>query len=351
MPFLGANRTALIAGWGPQGPDYFNSETFAMNMDLDATGVVPTYSVQRNEDTFAISNQNFVNTWDAGEVDTSDRTNWDIRASTSIYTLRFPTGFFAADAGNGLENTVWRKVGEFISFSETWGVDIVTGGYIVFSYNSEGVFVSTNLSSNPGTVLATSLEDRWISIILSRGPRTSFSNYDSNAGTDTYGCRVYVRDAITGELLFARDMTSFNGTTNWLDDMPDFVTYSDVITSGESSGQTTLNWRIDGLSSFFDYTGDIDCAQCWWAPGSFIDPAVNSNWIGNSIPTEIAGYTAWIHATFQDVYSTGTPEVTGFTHISCSPTGLVTQPDDIIITAGNEDTQQYAFTNTIYPGS
>jgi hypothetical protein len=349
MPFLGANRTALIAGWGPQGPDYESTITFPMVMDLDPTGVMPKYSVQRDEDTFAISNQNFVGTWAAGEVDTSDRTNWEQYSSTSIYTLRWPTGFLADSVGNTLENTVWREVGDFITFSESWGIGL-TDGYVVFSYNSEGVFVDTKISGDPGTVLAATLEGRWISIILSRGTRSNFSNYNSDQGTDTYGCRVYVRDAVTGELLFARDMTSFNGTSTWLDDLPDFVTYADVITSGESDGQLTLNWRVDGLATFFDYSGVIDLAQCWWAPGSFIDPAVNSNWVGNGIPTEIGGYTAWIHGTFQDVYSTDVPEVTGFTHVSCSPTGLVTQPDDIILTAGNENTQQYAFTNTIYPG-
>jgi hypothetical protein len=349
MPFLGANRTALIAGWGPQGPNYTASATFPMSMALSATGVVPSYSVQRDQDTFSISNQNFVNTWDAGEVDTSDRTNWNRYASTSIYTLRFPSGFLADALGGGLENTVWREVGDFISFSETWSISLDSGN-VVFSYNSEGVFQDTKYSGNPGTVTAATIENRWISIILVRGLRSSFSNYNAAQGTDTYGGRVYVRDAVTGELLFARDIGSFTGST-WSTELPDFVTYSDVITSGQSDGQTTLNWRIDGLNNLYDYAGVVDCAQCWWAPGALVDPAVNSNWVGNAIPTEIDGYTAWIHATFQDVYSTDVPETTGYTHISCSATGLVTQPDDIIITAGNEDTQQYGFSNTIYPGS
>jgi hypothetical protein len=350
MPFLGANRTALIAGWGPQGPNYFNTETFAMNMDFTATGVVPTYSVQRDENTFAISNQNFVDTWDAGEVNTSNRTNWNQYSSTSIYTLRLPTGFFDSLSGNGIENQVWREVGDFITFSEQWSFGVTSATYLTISYSSEGVFTDTNISGDPGTVTKASLENRWISMIFTRGPRTSFSNYNASQGTDTYGCRVYIRDAITGELLFARDMGSFTNST-WVADLPDFVTYGSTITSGQTDGQTTLNWRIDGLNNLYDYTGEIDVAQCWWAPGALVDPAVNSNWIGNSIPTEIGGYTAWIHATFTNVYSTGTPEVTGYTHISCSPTNLVTQPGNVIITAGNADTQQYGFTNTVYPGS
>jgi hypothetical protein len=349
MPFLGANRTALIAGWGPQGPDYFNTETFEMNMDLNASGVVPTFSVQRDANTFAISNQNFVATWTAGEVNTSNRTNWDRYSSTSIYTMRFPSGWIADQVGGGMENTVWRAVGEFITFSEQWSIAL-DSGYVYFEYSGEGVFENTKYSGDPGTVTAATLENRWISIIFVRGPRTDFSNYNANQGTNTYGGRVYIRDALTGELLFARDIGSFTNST-WSTDLPDFVTYGNVITSGQTSGQTTLNWRIDGLNNLYDYAGDIDIAQCWWAPGSFIDPATNSNWIGNSIPTEIDGYTAWIHATFGNVYSTGTPEVTGYTHISCSPTNLVTQSGNIIITAGNADTQQYAFTNTIYPGS
>jgi hypothetical protein len=349
MPFLGANRTALIAGWGPQGPDYKASITFPMVMAIDETNTMPKYSVQRDANTFAISNQNFVDTWDAGEVNTSDRTNWDRYSSTSIYTLRFPSGWIADQVGNGLENTTWREVGDFITFSEQWSIGL-NSGYVVFSYSGEGVFVDTKYAGDPGTVSAATLENRWISIIFTRGAVADFANYESIQQGNTYGGRVYVRDAITGELLFSRDIGSFTNST-WSTDLPDFVTYNDVITSGDSSGQTTLNWRIDGLNNLYDYTGVIDLAQCWWAPGSFIDPAVNDNWIGNGIPTEIGGYTAWIHATISDVYSTGTPETTGYTHVSCSDTGLVTQPDDIILTAGNENTQQYGFTNTIYPGS
>lgn len=349
MPLLGANRTALIAGWGPQGPNYKTSVTFPMSMSMTATNKVPTYSVQRDANTFAISNQNFVNTWTAGEVNTSNRTNWNRYSSTSIYTLRFPSGWIADQVGGGMENTVWRAVGEFITFSETWSIGLDSGN-VYFSYSGEGVFTDTKISGNPGTVTAATLENRWISIIFVRGPRTSFSNYNASQGTDTYGCRVYVRDAITGELLFARDMGSFTNTT-WVNDLPDFVTYNNTITSGQTDGQTTLNWRIDGLNNLYDYTGDIDVAQCWWAPGALVDPAVNDNWVGNNLSTVIGGYTAWIHATFANVYSTGTPEVTGYTHISCSPAGLVTQPNDKIITAGNADTQQYGFTNTVYPGS
>lgn len=350
MPFLGANRTALIAAFGPQGPDFFNSVTFPMTMALLTQGEVPSFSVQRNDAKFAITNTNFSGAFVAGEVNTADRTGWERYASTSIYTLRLPTDWFADHTGGNWHETTWRVIDDTITFNENHKSSL-NNGFVVFDYSGEGVFVDTKNAGDPGTVLPATLENRWISIIFARGERTSFLNYTNAQNEGTYAVRVHIRDAVTGELLFARDSGSFNGTQEWLDDLPDFVTYNDVITSGESNNQDTLNWRADGMNLGTDYTGNVDVAQCWWAPGSFIDPAVNVNWVSNAIPTEIEGYTAWIHGTFQTVASTGVPEVTGFTHISCSSDGLVTQPDDVILTAGNENTAQYAFTNTVYPGA
>jgi hypothetical protein len=351
MPFLGANRTALIAGWGPQGPDYRASVTFPMVMDLDATGVMPKYSVQRDSADSAITNTNFFDGWPAATIDNAGKASWNRYSMTSIYTLRFPTDWFSDIWPTGGSNTCqsndWREDSASSTFSDAWSIGQDSSGIVTFSYSGSGVFTNTNISGSPGTVTAASLEDRWLSIIFVRGPRTSFSNYDAAQGTDTYGCRVYIRDAETGELLYARDMGSFSG---WSTDPPNITTYSGTITASDNNSTTTLDWRCDqwSVGSSGSYTGSVDHAQVWLAPGVLVDPATNSEWISNGISSTIAGQTAWIHGTFTEVSSTG---AFGFTYISTSGTDLASQANDYILVAGGGGAAQFPFTNTIYPGS
>jgi hypothetical protein len=353
MPFLGANRTALTAGWGPQGPDYRSSVTFPMVMVLNATGVMPKYSVQRDSNDSGISNTNFFDGWTAATIDNTDKASWNRYAMTSIYTLRFPTGWFDGiwsgefGGSNSFQSNDWRENSASSTFSDGWSIGQDGDGIVTFSYGGSGAFTNTNISGSPGTVTAASLEDRWLSMIFVRGPRTSFSNYNASQGTDTYGCRVYVRDAETGELLYARDMGSFSG---WSTNPPDITTYSGTITASDHNSTTTLDWRCDqwSVGSSGSYTGNVDHAQIWLAPGVLIDPATTSDWVSNGIPSTIAGKTAWIHATFSSIQYTNE---FGYTYVSTSATDLASQATDKIIVAGGGGNAQLPFTNTIYPGS
>jgi len=351
MPFLGANRTALIAGWGPQGPDYKASITFPMVMALETTGEMPKYSVQRSSSQTGISNTNYFDGWTAATIDKTDQASWNRYAMTSIYTVRVPSGWFEeiwpSGGSNSFQSNEWREDSSSTTFSDSWSIGQDSSGIVVFSYSGSGVFVDTKIFGDPGTVTAATLEDRWISIICTRGARTGFSNYNSNQGTDTYGARVYIRDAVTNELLYARDMTTFSG---WSTNPPDITTYAGTITASDHNSTTTLDWRCDqwGLAGG-GYTGNIDFAQIWLAPGAQVDPATNSDWVSNGIPTTISGKTAWIHGTFTDVTSTGA--VSGFTYISTSPSNYASQADDKILLAGGNGAAQLPFTNTVYPGS
>lgn len=351
MPFLGANRTALIAGWGPQGPDYQSTITFGMVMDLDPSGVMPKYSVQRDQNDSQITNTNFFDGWTAATIDNSGKASWNRYSMTSIYTLRFPPDWFAdiwpSGGSNTFQSNDWREDSASSTYSDNWGIGQTSDGIVTFDFSGSGVFTSTNISGSYGSVTAASLEDRWLSMIFVRGPRTSFSNYDSNAGSDTYGCRVYIRDAVTGELLYARDMTTFSG---WSTDPPDITTYAGTITASDYNSTTTLDWRCDqwNVGSSGSYTGNVDHAQIWLAPGVLVDPATNSDWVSNGIPSTIDGKTAWIHGTFSDIQYT---DQFGFTYISTSPTDLASQANDRILVAGGGGAAQFPFTNTIYPGS
>jgi len=351
MPFLGANRTALIAGWGPQGPDYKSKITFPMVMGLEPTGVMPKYSAQEDRFDSGFTNNNFFDAYTAPTIDTTDRASWDPDQWTEIWCVRFPTGFFAARGGEfgnegvQISSNLWYAGGSDTEWSNTWfmkntGSEDPEGARIRFEHNEPGVFTQTNVGGDYGTVLAASLEGIWLSICMSRAPYADFQNYNPaaiNEG-DLFGCRVYIRNAVTGALLYNYDMPTFDPSQA----PPDITSYS-TLTVGDSNPSGN-DWRYDGWNFGGDggFTGVIDHAQTWISYGGFVDPATTDVWVGNGIPTTINGVTAWIHATYTDIF------VSSQTFISTSPTNLASQANDKIFRmAAPFD----GYTNTIYPGS
>jgi hypothetical protein len=359
MP-LGAALAAQRSNFWNQGPNYFNSRTFAMTMVLDPTPQpFVSYSLQNNnspsQTTGQWSNLNYA--WTAGTVDTTNRADWDQEEWTIIHTYRFPQAMIddLYPAGSGNQYTTF------------WGLDVDANAAGTHSFNhklgadtnrdmlwetteSGGTYESGVYFYVPGTTtkvnVVTALQDRWVSWCMSRGPISGFSNWTGNS-TYTYGVRIVIADAVTGEILGKADV----GSLNVLGTIPDYTAYATMKSGPSSAPAGEATFRYTALLSMYGdgWTGAIDVSASWIALGTQTDglttPAV---WIGSQIPLTISGAPAWLF--FDGRTSPVSSGTFGETTVATATGSLVSQTNSKEWLGGISG-GQFGFTNTIYPGS
>jgi hypothetical protein len=357
MP-IGAARTAQLSNFWNQGPNYFNTNTFSMVMDLTTTPQpFVSYSLQNNnspsQTTGQWSNLNYA--WTAGTVDTTDRASWDQEEFTVIYTLRFPTAMIddlypSGSAGSatffGLDVDA-NAVGTY-QFNQTLETD--SSRDLKWSISESGGTSDSAYFYVPGTStkvnVVTALDDRWVTWIISRGPRSGFANWTGNT-TYTNGYRVVIADAVTGEILGAADV----GSINVLQTIPDYTAYTTMKSGPASAPAGEACFRITALLSMYGggWTGAIDVSASWVALGTATDGLAEPYiWIGSQPPLTISGAPAWLF--FDGRTSPVSSGAFGETTVTTATGSLVSQTNSKEWLAGVSG-GQFGFTNTIYPGS
>ena len=349
MP-LGAARTAQYANFWNQGPNFFNSETFGMTMDISKSfAAFPAYTFQcSNTDNAFYTNIEYA--WTAATVDITSQASWDNNRWMDQWTWRIPNQWFTDFFSSANSKQLWKH---------TWGWDASdvfesqvtfgrnSGGNYYWSYSESGVFVADEIIYRYGTttpVTASDLQDRWITVVGSRMRRTDFVSY-TGAGTDPDAYRIMIADCLTGEIIAQTDMDSFNQAN----DLPPIKT-EPLIYSGKQSRGTDASWRYDAIGSATSWTGtsNWDIAGPWTVWGAAYDPLNEILWIGNGQAITQKGITPWIYIDGRTSPVSSGP--TGDTTVNNATGALVSQGSGYVMTAGRSG-GQYAFSNTVYPGS
>lgn len=349
MP-IGAARTAQYSNFWNQGPNYFNSETFSMTMDINkAFAAFPAYTFQcSNTDNAYYTNIDYA--WTAGTVDTTNKSSWNTGRWMDQWTWRIPNQWFTTFFGSANSKELWKHewgfgTSDFFQAYVAFGRD--SGGNYYWRYTESGIFLNDKIIYKYGTttpVTASDLQDRWITVVGSRMARTDFASY-TGSGTDASGYRIMIADCLTGEIIAKTDMDSFTNTNT----LPAVTSYT-TIYSGKQSRGTDPSWRYDAIGGATTWTGtsNWDIAGPWTVWGAAYDPLNEILWIGNGQAITQKGITPWIYIDGRTapISSGGT----GDTTVDNATGALVSQGDGKVMTAGRSG-GQYAFSNTIYPGS
>lgn len=349
MP-IGAARTAQLSNFWNQGPNYFNTNTFALNMNISKSfAAFPAYTFQcSNTDNAYYTNIDYA--WTAGTVDTTNKSSWNQHRWMDQWTWRIPNQWFTTKFASAASYTLWEHSWTF-NTSSSYTVIVKlgkdSGGNYYWNYDESGIFLADQIIYKYGTttpITASDLQDRWITVVGSRMARTDFASY-TGSGTDTYGYRIMIADCITGEIIAKTDFESFNE----VDTLPDINNYS-TIYSGKQSPGADPSWRYDAIGGAVSWTGtsNWDIAGPWTVWGAAYDPLDSILWIGNGQALTQSSVTPWIYIDGRTapISSGGS----GDTTVDNATGALVSQGDGKVMTAGRSG-GQYAFSNTVYPGS
>lgn len=265
MPFLGANRTALLAGWGA-GEPAFTSRTTTTTTFIPGVAGYPYENYQGSYGRLANGGW----TYDG----TGASTAWGSFLAINMY---IPAAVWTAceTYGNGAGIGICRT-----DFAD--GTYSFTGTSYQFNYNGStwSLQVGIQGSSFSTTVSKTALQDRWITVLISAYDTSA--NYASwTGGTPSGTLLVYNRariyDTNSGDTLFSSDMSQ--GLSGG--DATQFGIYkgytSNVVNDNSRTG-TQVSFQQQISNAFWPGSApnpltQIKVANLWFTMGGTLDPA------------------------------------------------------------------------------
>lgn len=287
MPFLGAARTAAVAGWGEIAPAFVSRVTTTTQL-LGGFAGYPYENYQGSKG--SLQPQDW--TYDGTGAST---TAW---GSFSAQTMYIPTAAFEAceSYGNGAVINLFRAdffddtysflgISPNLQYSGTTGIWALNAnapggnGYFTDSFDA-----------------ATLFGDRWVTWLISVYMTDAFySNW--TGGTGTYYFRAYAYDTFTGETIWNSDQVGSNSDTGFTSL---YKSYSAVYgINDRGSGQ--VGFGCDVLSQFWPGSSpnpltQIKLANFWFNMGSNLDPAEESlNFRGFATPGVAETPWLWIN--------------------------------------------------------
>ena len=249
MPFLGANRTALLAGWSGGDPTF----TARPNFTVVTGGQSPGYPYLGTSSAFS---DTLINNTGWSYSGTSAPSGWGSFLAVNVYL---------PDISDTIRISQLRTISSTNNFP--WELDVTSTSSTTFDINLG--YGGPTMSIRAGLTKST-YTNRWLTVVASLyNTSANYATWTGGTNTDTYPFygRVVVVDNATNTILTQGDNSAgssasgyaniLNGTNNWVPTQ-----------SGSDYG---LEWQF-GEQGNTGVAG-IGMANPWFAFGGTLDPA------------------------------------------------------------------------------
>lgn len=266
MPFLGANRTALLAGWGSTDPTFTSRTTTSTTFIPGVAG----YPYENYQGSY-------------GQL-TNGGWTYDGTSASTAFGSFLAVNMYIPDAvwdaceayGNGSVIGIART-----DFAD--GTYSFTGTIYQFNYNGSSWSLQVGIQGSTFSTAVTrsALQDRWITVLISAyDTAANYASWTGGTGGDTLPIynRARIYDTNLGTTLYSSDLyQGLNGgdATQW----GIYKGYTTNVVNDNSRTGAQVSFQQNLQNQFWPGSApnpitQIKVANLWFTMGGTLDPAV-----------------------------------------------------------------------------